>query len=52
MTALAAMYFGLPLPYVFLMMTSEEVVKLLPTLKRLFGSKWVNNLTVEESANA
>lgn len=45
MTAMAAMWLELPLYYVFLMMTSEEIVKLYPTIKRVFGNKWVNNLT-------
>lgn len=45
MTAMAAMWLEFPLYYVFLMMTSEEIVKLYPTIKRVFGNKWVNNLT-------
>ncbi|MGF1769204.1 MATE family efflux transporter [Enterovibrio makurazakiensis] len=52
MTALAAMWFELPLQYVFLMMTSEEIVKLYPTIKRVFGNKWVNNLTEDKAASA
>ncbi|WP_028025243.1 MATE family efflux transporter [Enterovibrio calviensis] len=52
MTALAAMWFELPLQYVFLMMTSEEIVKLYPAIKRVFGNKWVNNLTEEKPASA
>lgn len=49
MTAIAAMWLELPLPYVFLMMTSEEIVKLYPTIRRVFGNKWVNNLTIEKA---
>ncbi|WP_394209999.1 MATE family efflux transporter [Enterovibrio calviensis] len=52
MTALAAMWFDMPLQYVFLMMTSEEIVKLYPTIRRVFGTKWVNNLTQEKAASA
>ncbi|WP_407330641.1 MATE family efflux transporter [Enterovibrio sp. 27052020O] len=50
MTAVAAMWFELPLPYVFLLMTSEEIVKLYPTIRRVFGTKWVNNLTEHNTA--
>ncbi|MGF1705053.1 MATE family efflux transporter [Enterovibrio baiacu] len=52
MTAMAAIWFDWPLHYVFLMMTSEEIVKLLPTIRRVFGTKWVNNLTEEAVAKA
>ncbi len=49
MTAIAAMWLNLPLPYVFLMMASEEMVKLYPTINRVFGQKWVNNLTADKA---
>ncbi len=34
----------LPLPYVFLAMLSEELVKVLPAGWRVFGNRWANNL--------
>lgn len=52
MTALAAIWFELPLYYVFLLMTSEEIVKLYPTIRRVFGRQWVNNLTDKSEATA
>jgi Na+-driven multidrug efflux pump len=50
MTALGAMYFEWTFPIVLLMMVSEEVVKLLPAAWRVFGNRWVNNLTQEKAS--
>ncbi|MCJ2376930.1 MATE family efflux transporter [Vibrio sp. ZSDZ34] len=50
MTALGAMYFEWTFPIVLLMMVSEEMIKLLPAAWRVFGNRWVNNLTEEETS--
>ncbi|MGR5145887.1 MATE family efflux transporter [Photobacterium alginatilyticum] len=44
-TAFAAIWLEWSLPLVLLMMTSEELVKLYPAMRRLASLRWVNNLT-------
>ncbi len=47
MVAVSALWLGLPLPYVFFFMLSEEIVKIVPTLYRMYSNRWMNNLTKE-----
>lgn len=45
MAVLAAFVFHLPVYWVYLMIVSEELVKLGLFLWRFFSKKWINNLT-------
>ncbi|RXJ73713.1 hypothetical protein CS022_08245 [Veronia nyctiphanis] len=47
-TLIAALWLQWALPWVFLMIASEEIVKLIPTLLRIKSGKWINNLTEDE----
>ncbi|MFD2177513.1 MATE family efflux transporter [Veronia pacifica] len=51
-TLVAALWFQWALPWVFFMIASEEMVKLIPTLQRVRSGKWLNNLTKDETKAA
>ncbi|WP_455042677.1 MATE family efflux transporter [Leptotrichia buccalis] len=43
-TFFAGLYLGLPVAFVYLISCSDEVIKIIPCLKRLKSKKWINNL--------
>ncbi|GAL26133.1 Na+ driven multidrug efflux pump [Vibrio variabilis] len=51
-TAMGAMVFDLPFPIVLLLMTSEEIVKVVPAVWRVYSDRWVNNLTENRESSA
>ena len=52
MVTFGALWLALPLPYVFFLMVSEEIVKLGPTLYRVYSNQWMNNLTKSHTVAA
>ncbi len=51
-TAMGAIVFELPFTTVLLLMTSEEIIKVLPAAWRVYSDKWVNNLTENTERSA
>lgn len=51
-TAMGAMVFDLSFPIVLLLMTSEEIVKVVPAVWRVYSDRWVNNLTENRESSA
>ncbi len=51
-TAMGAIVFELPFTTVLLLMTSEEIIKVLPAVWRVYSDKWVNNLTENTERSA
>ena len=43
-TFFAGLHLGLPVAFVYLISCSDEVIKIIPCLKRLKSKKWINNL--------
>ncbi|GAL17782.1 hypothetical protein JCM19235_6335 [Vibrio maritimus] len=44
--------FDLSFPIVLLLMTSEEIVKVVPAVWRVYSDRWVNNLTENRESSA